>query len=132
MPGPNPNGTILTSNDVGLGTYEMKVKGTYLVEDGPAKYVTSKFLFTSPEEEEAFMARNPRYRKGGFLELNDPGSVKAINSNGKTVNVPIRGRKIPSKSADQIQDGIMSEGGEIKPGQKPKVKSTVTKTKVAS
>src|SRR5260221_11767694 len=132
MPIGPPVRTILTSDDIGLGTYEMKVKGTYTLA-GIEKYITSKFLFISPEEEQAFFDRNPEYKKkDAFLELNDPGNVKAINSTGERVNVPIRGRKAPPKAKDQIKDGILSEDGEIKHGQKPKVKTTNTKSKVAS
>jgi hypothetical protein len=108
VPGP-PVGTILTSNDAGLGTFEMKVKGTFVLL-GTEKYLISKFLFTSQEEEDLFMERNPLYKKGGNLDLNDAGKS--------------RGRNIPHSVKDQTKDGIMSKGEEIKPGDKPKLKKT--------
>jgi hypothetical protein len=122
MPGP-PVGTILTSNDIGLGTNEMKVKGTFTLMENDKKFVMSKFLFISPEEEEAFLVRNPEYRKGGFIDINDPGPVQAINSNNSMVNVPIRGRKVAQKAKDQVKDNVLSKGGEVtNPPPKPKVK----------
>src|SRR5579872_6750463 len=99
----------------------MKVKGTFTIAENDKKFVISKFLFTSPEEEAAFIARNPEYRRGGFIDLNDPGPVKAINSNNATVNVPIRGRKIAQKAKDQIKDQVLNQGEEItNPPPKPK------------
>ena len=72
MPGP-PVRTILTSDDVGLGTFEMKIKGTY-VQPGAQKYISSRFLFVSEEEEAAFFAKNPEYV--GFLDLDDMGKPR--------------------------------------------------------
>jgi hypothetical protein len=112
MPGP-PVRTILTSDDIGLGSFEMKVKGTFTLP-GNEKFIISKFLFISPEEEQTFMDRNPEYRRGGYVDVNDP--------NAKGVQSPIRGRRVPQKPKDQIKAKVLSKGGEIKnPPPKPKI-----------
>ncbi len=72
MPGP-PVGHILTSDDVGLGTNEMKVKGTY-VTPTQNKYISSRFLFTSEEEEKEYFEKNPEYY--GYLDLDDLGKPR--------------------------------------------------------
>lgn len=97
MPGP-PVSTILTSNDVGLGTNEMKVKGTFVVGKG---FVTSRFLFTSPEEEKAFFKNNPFYANG-FLDLDDEGKEREPN--------------VPFKMKNQLKQDI----GEKVHGSQPK------------
>jgi hypothetical protein len=74
MPGP-PVSSIKTSDDIGLGTYEMKVKGTYVTNPDKG-YVTSRYLFNSKEEEDAFFANNPKFKKGGFLDLDDAGKQR--------------------------------------------------------
>lgn len=96
MPGP-PVSTILTSNDVGLGTNEMKVKGTFVVGRG---FVTSRYLFLSPEEEAEFFKNNPFYE--GFLDLDDEGKEREPN--------------IPFKMKNQLNQDI----GEKDSGSAPK------------
>lgn len=98
MPGP-PVSTILTSNDVGLGANEMKVKGTY-VNPTAEKFISSRFLFTSVEDEEDFFKRNPDYK--GFLDLDDIGKQ--------------RGPDIPYKMKHQLDEDI----GEKVAGSTPK------------
>ena len=74
MPGP-PVSTILTSNDIGLGTNEMKVKGTFVLNETD-KHITSRYLFLSPEEEQAFIKAHPEYQKKPFLDLDDAGKLR--------------------------------------------------------
>ena len=54
----------------------MKVKGTY-VTPGPSKFISSRFLFTTPEEEADFFRKNPQYE--GFLDLDDVGKAREPN-----------------------------------------------------
>jgi|SRR5579859_5095128 len=74
MPGP-PVSTILTSNDIGLGTNEMKVKGTFVLSEND-KHMTSRYLFNSPEEEQAFIKSHPEYQRKPFLDLDDAGKPR--------------------------------------------------------
>lgn len=97
MPGP-PVSTILTSSDIGLGTNEMKVKGTFVVGKG---FITSRYLFTSPEEEALFFKNNPWYKEG-FLDLDDEGKPREPD--------------IPFKMKNQMKQDI----GEKVPGSLPK------------
>lgn len=109
MPGP-PVSTILTSNDVGLGTNEMKVKGTYILP-GTNKAITSRYIFISEEEEKEFIDSHPEYKKvPTYIDLED--------------GAPVRGIDIPYKIKNQKKAGIISikTGQEIKPGQKPNIK----------
>lgn len=114
MPGP-PVSTILTSNDVGLGTNEMKVKGTFVVD--PRKgYVTSRYLFISEEEEVAFFANNPKFKRGGFLDLDDEGKPREPN--------------VPFKMNHQLSQDIgekVSGSAPKKPVFKPFNKNSRTK-----
>lgn len=89
-----PVRTILTSDDVGLGTNEMKVKGTFVV-DVKKGYVTSRYLFISKEEEEAFFKNNPKFRKGNFLDLDDVGKPRDPN--------------VPFKVKHQLDQDIMEK-----------------------
>lgn len=102
-----PVGHILTSDDVGLGTNEMKVKGTYVLS-GTNKAITSRYLFLSEEEEKAFIKANPLYSKPPtFIDLED--------------GAPIRGVDIPYHVKKQKEIGILNEGEKIKPGHNKKL-----------
>lgn len=104
-----PVSNILTSNDTGLATYELKVKGTYVLS-GTNKAITSRYLFISEEEEQNFIKSNPLYAKPPtFIDLED--------------NAPTRGVDIPYKMKNQKKAGILNEGEEITPKTKPNVKA---------
>lgn len=106
MPGP-PVRTILTSDDIGLGTTQMKVKGTYVLP-GTNKAITSRYLFISEEEEKAFIDSHPEYKKEPtFIDLED--------------GAPIRGIDTPYKIKNQKKTGIFNEGEELKPGHNKKL-----------
>lgn len=105
MPGP-PVGHILISNDIGLGTNELKIKGTYVLAP-ENKAVTSKYLFVSEEEEKQFFDTHPEYKRNPqFIDLED--------------GAPVRGVDVPYHIKKQKKMGVFNEGGEIKPTKKPK------------
>lgn len=106
MPGPKV-GHILTSDDIGLGTNELKVKGTYTLAPNN-KAITSRYLFVSEEEEKEFFDTHPEYKRNPqFIDLED--------------GAPVRGIDVPYHIKKQKKIGVFNSGGEVKPGPNKKL-----------
>jgi hypothetical protein len=101
MPGP-PVRRIITTDDPGFSN-EVKVKGTYL-DPASQKYIFSKFLFISAEEEALFFKNNPKF-SGEYVD-EDEGPPP----NQQKIPAAVRGKKLPHKTKNQAAKGFLAKG----------------------